>query len=374
MSEIYIKEIYTRKELKSFVKFQLELYKNNPYFVPPLIEEELNILDKNINPVFNHGEARYFLALKDNKIVGRIAALINYNEEKNGEMKQRFGWFDFINDIKVTEALLNKVKEIAKENNIKILEGPQGFSNMDKAGMLVEGFEKLATMITLYNEAYYPIFMEKLGFIKSKDWVEYEMNSPKVLRDKINKFTHIIKERYSLEAIQFNNKKEIIKYADEMFKLLGETYSELSTYVPLSKQQIEYYKQKYFTFLNHEFITCIRNYKTDKLMAFAILMPSFSKALQKANGSLFPFGWFHLWKASRKNDYANFYLIGIHPTLQGKGVTAVVFSEVFKSLIKNNIKYLETNPELEDNLNVQLLWKEFNPTMHKRRRCYKIEL
>jgi hypothetical protein len=366
---IHIKEIYTRKELKDFVKFPMELYKENPYYVPPLIEDELDTLDKNVNPVFYHAEARYFLAYKNNKIVGRVAALLNKKEAEIGEMKQRFGWFDMIEDIEVANALLETVEKVAKENQLNRIEGPVGFSNMDKAGMLVYGFDKIATMITLYNHEYYSNFMEKLGFSTASEWVEYEMASP-VLGDKVIKMIDIVKQRYNLEVVPFSHKKEMMPYADQMFELLSETYGKLSSYVPLSQQQIEYYKQRYLKFLDPKFVICIKDSVTDKLMAFAISMPAYSKALQKANGKLLPFGWYHLWKATKENDSAAFYLIGIHPKLQGKGAIAIVFSEMSNAFKERGILKLETNPELADNVGVQLLWKDFDPTNHKRRRSY----
>ncbi len=370
MNSIQIKEIYSRKELKAFVKFPMDLYKGNKYYVPALIDDELDTLDKNVNPVFNHAKARFFLAIQNNKTVGRVATIVNEKEREVGELKQRFGWFDMVEDIEVAKALIETVEKVAKENNLQRVEGPVGFSNMDKAGMLVFGYDEIATMITLYNHPYYSEYIEKLGYVKAADWVEFKMASPKVLSDKVNKFTSLIKERYNLENIEFANKNAMLPYAEEMFDLLGKTYSELTSYVPLSKQQIEYYKTRYIKFIDSDYVTCIKDKETGKLMAFSILMPSYAKALQKANGKLFPFGWYHLLQATKKNDAAAFYLIGIHPKLQGKGVTAVIFSEVYKTLIKKKIARLETNPELEDNLNVQLLWKEFNPTNHKRRRSY----
>ena len=370
MSIIQIKEIFTRNELKAFVKFPMELYKGNPYYVPPLIEDELDTLDKNVNPVFNHAEARFFLAYKNNKIVGRIATIINKKEIEVGEIKQRFGWLDMIDDIEVTKMLLETAEKVAKENQLTRVEGPVGFSNMEKAGLLVDGFDKIATMITLYNFPYYSKHFEQLGYEKSTDWVEYEMNTPKVLGEKVLKFVDLTKKRYNLEVIDFTSKNELISYADEMFELLDKTYGKLSSYIPISQLQIEYYKKKYLKFIDPDFVTCIKDTETNKLMAFSICMPAYSKALQKANGKLFPFGWYHLWKATKKNDSAAFYLIGIDPKLQGKGAIAIIFLEAFKLFINKNISRLETNPELEDNISVQLLWKDYDATQHKRRRSY----
>ncbi len=371
---ITIKEMKTKKEMKDFVKFPFELYKDNIYWVPPIINDELASLDKTKNPVFENAEARYFTAIKDGRIVGRIASIINWTEVKVQEKnKMRFGWFDAIDDIKVTEALLAKVSEIAKEQNLSYLEGPVGFSNLDKAGLLIKGFEELNTMVTWYNFPYYKEHFEKLSFEKAEEWIEFKFKVKDATSAKIQRFSKLIVEKYNLQLIAFKNTKEVLPYVDAMFGLINDTYSSLSTYVPIAPAQIEHYKKKYISFIHPSFIKCIADEKGE-LIAFGITMPSFSKALQKAKGKLFPFGIFHILKAQKVNTKAAFYLIGVKPEYQNKGVTSILFNEIYKSFLEKGIVDLETNPELEDNISVQTLWKTFDPELHKRRRTYKKQI
>lgn len=368
---IRIKKVQSKHDLEAFIKFPMDLYKDNKNYVPPFINEEKETLDVSKNPVFKDAEAHYFIAEKDNKVVGRVAAIINWQEvNKQHKKKMRFGWFDMIDDIEVTKALLAKVEEIGKENNLEYIEGPVGFSNLEKAGMLTKGFDKLATMVGLYNDPYYPEHLEKLGFEKANEWVEFELDAPNELPEKVIKFNKIVRERYKLRELKFTKTSEIIPYVEDMFDLLDKTYSELDTYVPIADYQIEYYKKKYIPFINPDYVNCIVD-ENNKMVSFAITMPSYSKAMQKAKGKLLPFGWWHLLRASKKNDSAQFYLIGIDPKYQGKGVTALIFNAMFDTFKRNGIKFLETNPELEDNENIQVLWKSYDPVNHKRRKTFK---
>ena len=369
--KIHLKEIQTKRELKEFVQFQLELYKDNPYFVPPLISEEVKSLDVTKNPAFKFAKARYFLAYKDGKIVGRIAAIINHIEVNELKVKKiRFGWFDVIDDLAVTKALFAKVEEIAKENGLEFMEGPMGASNLEKAGMLTFGFDKLATAIGTYNYEYYPQHLEQLGFEKEKEWVENLIPAPVTISDKVYQFANLVQERYNLKLLHFRNAKEMQPYIKPVFDLLEESYKELETFVPISEEQKAFYAKKYATILNPDFINFIQD-GDGELCAFAITMPSYAKALQKAKGRFFPFGWYHLLKAQRKNDTVEFVLIGVHPKYQRKGVTAIIFREMYHTFRKHNIKFLETNPELEDNQSVQALWKDYHPVLHKRRKTFK---
>jgi len=374
MGNINIKQVVSDKDLMDFIKFPMELYKNNPNFVPPLINDEKDIWNKDENPALLYSQAKQFLAYKNNKIAGRIAVMIN-NKEANelGIKKVRFGWIDFIDDEEVSKALIDEAIKYAKENQIEKIEGPMGFTNLDKAGMLIFGFDKLATMIGIYNFEYYPKHLEKLGLVKEKEWVEFELQFPEVLPEKVEKFSSLIAQKYKLRTLKFNNKKEILPYVEPMFKLLDETYKSLSTYTPISDEQIKSYKEKYFSFIDKDYITCVAD-ENDQLVAFAITMPSYSKALQKANGKLFPFAWWHFLKAGKKNDRANFYLIGIHPEYQRRGVTSMIFKSIQMNLKSKGIKFLETNPELEENKNVQVLWQDYHPVHHKSRRTYALNI
>jgi len=372
---IETRKLQTDAELRSFIKFQFSHFKNNPYWVPPIISEEREVFDSEKNPVFKNAEAHFFMAYKNNKPVGRIAAIINWfevNEQKKPKM--RFGWFDAIDDIEVTKALLNEVEKIGRENNLTFLEGPVGFSNMDKAGLLVEGFEEMNTMITWYNYPYYGKHFEQLGFEKANEWVEYKISIPvEGPSEKVRKFSDLIMKRNNLKIIRFKNKKEILHYADEMFDLLNKTYSKLSTFVPVQPEQIEYFKEKYLPYIHLDFINCVAD-QDDRLVASAITMPSYTKALQRANGSLVPFGWFHLLWATYFHDKAAFYLIGIKPESQNKGLPAIIFKEMNDVFNRRGISEVETNPELVENKAVQALWNSYESRQHKRRRTYRREI
>ena len=374
MSEISVIEVKNSDQLKQFVRFPMDLYKNNPYYVPALINDEIKIWSTKENPALQYSEAKQFLAYQNNKIVGRIALMINHKEERElGIKKVRFGWIDFIDDEKVSQALIGKAVEYAKEKNIGKIEGPMGFTNLDKAGMLTLGFDKLATMIGIYNHDYYPKHLEKLGLTKEKEWVEFEIMFPDSLPEKIYKFNKLISQKYHLKVLRFKSKEEILQYVDAMFDLLDETYKHLSTYTPISDEQRKTYKEKYFPLIDKDFIVCIAD-ENNNLVSFAITMPSYSKALQKSKGKLLPFGWWHFLQAGKKNDRANFYLIGIHPDYQRRGVTSIIFKEIWDIFNKKGVKYLETNPELEENKSIQLLWQDYNPVNHKRRRTYALEI
>ncbi|MDO4763045.1 MAG: GNAT family N-acetyltransferase [Flavobacteriaceae bacterium] len=374
MSDLQIKKVVSSSDLESFIKFPMWLYKDNPNYVPPMIKEEKNIWLKGENPALEYSEAEQFLAYRGGQVVGRIAVMINHKEEQElGIKKVRFGWLDFIDDEEVSKLLIDTAINYAKSKNYPKIEGPMGFTNLDKAGMLTFGFDKLATMIGLYNAEYYPKHLEKLGLKKEKEWIEFEINFPDVLPSKIEKFSKLIAEKYELKLVKFNSKKDILPLVEPMFKLLDETYKTLSTYTPITPEQIQHYKEKYFKFIDKDYIVCIQD-KNNELISFAITMPSYSKALQKAKGKLFPFGWWHLLNAGKKNDRANFYLIGIHPDYQKRGVTAIIFKEIYDAFKKKGVKYLETNPELEENTSVQALWQDYNPVNHKRRRTYSLDI
>lgn len=373
MSAIFIKEVKSDNELMEFIRFPMDLYKNNKNFVPSLITDEKQIWNKKENPALLYSEAKQFLAFKNGKIAGRIAVMVNHKEESElGIRKVRFGWIDFIDDENVSKALIDTAINYAKEKGFNKIEGPMGFTNLDKAGMLTMGFDKMATMIGIYNFEYYPKHLENLGLTKEKEWVEYEIKFPEVLPEKVIKFNELVKEKYKLKVLNFRTKNEILPYIDPMFRLLDETYKNLSTYTPITEEQIKTYKEKYFPFINKDYIICIVD-EQNNLISFAITMPSYSRALQKSNGKLFPFGWWYFLQAGKKNDRANFYLIGIHPEYQRRGVTSIIFKEIFDRFRKKGVKHLETNPELEENKAIQLLWQDYNPVNHKRRRTYSIE-
>jgi len=367
---IILKEVMTKRGLKKFVKFPFSLYKNNKYWVPPIIKDEVESFDKNLNPVFEHAQAHFFLAYRNNEIVGRIAAIINWVEVKDQKVKKmRFGWFDFIDDIKVSTALLEKVYEIGKQNNLEFIEGPVGFSNMDKVGILTEGFDYISSMISWYNYPYYVDHVEKLGFIKSQKFIETYFYFKDVNIEKYKRYADIIKRKYNLTPLNFTSSNEIMPYVKEMFGLFNASYEKLPSFVPISDKQIEYYKKKFITFLNPEFIKFIVD-KNGKLITFSITMPSYATALQKAKGKLFPTGLFHILKAKKHSKDVVFFLIGISPEYQKKGVTAIVFDEFFKTYTQKGIIKTLSTPELEENKDIQLIWKNFKPLVFKKRSTY----
>ena len=366
---IKIIEISSRNDLKRFVTFPFTLYRDNPYWTPPIIEEEIDTLDPDVNPVFEEAIARYFLAYKNNTIVGRVAVMINWTEVKQlKKSKVRFGWFDVVDDIDVTAALMKKVHEVGHDNGLEYVEGPVGFSNMDKAGMLVEGFEESNTMITWYNAPYYHEHFKKLGYKDFAVWIEYEIKIAPFEKapEKVKKFSDLMAKRYQLNIINFKSKKEITPFVEKMFVLMENTYGGLQTFVPIPKKQIQLYQKKYFRYIHPDFIKCVTN-KNDELIAFCITMPSFTEALKKAKGKLFPFGFLYIIKALYFNSKASFYLIGTHPKYQNKGVTAIIFNEMQKTFNRHGCDIVETNPELEENSSIQNLWKNYEHRRHKRR-------
>ena len=371
--KIDIKQVITKEDYNAFVKFPFSLYKNNPYWVPPLIKDEIETLDPSKNPVYKNSAAKLFLAFKHNKVVGRVAAIINWIEVKEiKKRKVRFGWYDVIDDLEVSKSLLDRVMDFGKENKMKIIEGPVGFSNLDKAGLLIEGFDECNTIITLYNSPYYSSHLRKLNFKIAAKWVEYEIkiddfeSSP----ERVKRFSKLVMERYKLTLLNFKKKNEILPYVDQMFKLLDQTYNQLQTYIPIQDYQITNYKKRFLKFVNPDYIKCIID-EEGKLICFSITMPSFSQALKKINGKISIINSFHLLKAMYLNNRASFYLIGVHPEYQNKGITAIIFNEMQKLFNKKNITTVETNPELEENTAIQKLWKNYEHRLHKRRATFK---
>ncbi len=368
---IRVKEVTSKKDLKKFVTFPFSLYKDNPYWVPPIINDELDSFDRTKNPVFKDADAWFFLAYNNDKIVGRVAAMINRLEVNQQQVKKmRFGWFDFIDDEKVSEALLQKVSEIGTSNKLEYIEGPVGFSNLDKVGVLVEGFEHIGTMITWYNHPYYKDHLERLGFKKEKEYLEQKFPEKNADPKYFSRIQEIIKKRYELRPLNFTKTKDVMPWADKMFDLFNDSYASLSSFVPITDIQKAYFKKKYISFINPEYIKFVVD-KENTLVAFAIVMPSFSEALQKAKGKLFPFGIFHLLRARKHSKDVIFYLIGIEPSYQNKGVTAIIFNEYHKTFREKKIEMCYRTPELADNTAIQQIWKHFDPVVYKRRRTYK---
>ncbi len=371
---ITITEAVTPSELKQYIRFPFSLYKDNPNWIPPLIDDELLTFSKTKNPAFLSAEAYFFMAFKDGKMVGRICAIINWDEVNNQDKKKvRFGWWDVIDDIEVTKALLEKVYELGRKNNLEYVEGPMGFSNLDKVGVLTEGYDQMGSMITWYNFPYYKNHLEQLGYVKEKEYLENEMLFENIKPEFFYKAQELIKKRYQLKPLNFTRTKDIMPYVDEMFDLFNASYASLSSFVAVTEAQKEFFKKKYISFINPEFIKFVMD-KDNKMVAFSIVMPSFSSALKKANGSLFPFGFYHFLKAKKECKEVLFYLIGVDPYYQNKGVTAIIFNECYNSFVEKGVIKCIRTPELEDNIAVHNLWKHFSPVTTKRRRTYRKNL
>lgn len=373
MSNIEIKKVASTKDLKTFVNFPFQLFKESPYWTPPLISDELNSFNPD-NEIFKSVDYTCYLAFQNNKVVGRVAAMINWTEVKElQKTKVRFGWFDFIEDMDVAKALLNKVRDFGLKNGVTYMEGPMGFSNMDKAGILTFGFEEPATMIGLYNPPYYVDFLTNLGFEEQAKWLEYKLNLDNISLSNINEIAAKIEHRYKVKSINFNSTNDILPYADELFGILNRSYAVLQSFVPIQDFQIQHYKEKYIKFLNPDFVKAVAD-ENGKLIAFAVTMPSLSKGFKKANGKLLPFGFWHLLQAKKNSKHIEFYLIGIDPEYQNKGITALLFRDLYNVFKKYGVKTLETNPQLEENKRITQLWKNFDPELHKKRCTFRRDL
>ena len=368
--QIEIKEVTNNKQLKAFIDLPYRLYKGNACFVPALRFDESATLRRDKNPAFDYCEARYWLAYKGDRVVGRVAAILNHSFIEKWQNKyMRFGWIDFEEDPRIPEALMKMVENWAKEKGMTAVHGPMGFTDLDHEGMLVEGFDQLGTLATIYNYPYYPKMIEALGFQKDVDWVEYKIKLPDTVPEKLEKIAGIVEKRYDLHFVRAKKAKQILPYAKAIFDLINSAYSDLYGVVPLTDKQIQNYTKQYFSFIRTDFVPLVVD-NTGKLIAFGVSMPSLSLALQKAKGSLFPFGVLHILKSIKKNDLADLYLVAVDKAYQGKGVNAMLMHELCKSFLKNGIKYAESNPELELNKQIQAFWQYFDVVQHKRRRCY----
>jgi len=368
---IRITEATSPEQMKKFVKFPFSLYKDTPQWVPPLIRDEIALFDRQKNPVFKDAEAWFYLAYRNNELAGRIAVIVNWAEIKaQGTRKIRFGWFDFVDDLEVSSALLEKAVEKGKELELDYVEGPMGFSNLDKVGMITKGFDTEGSMITWYNHAYYPKHMESLGYEKEMEFMESIFPAANADPELFTKPSMLIRKRYGLRSMSFTSSDEIMPYVDEMFDLFNATYSRLSSFVAISDQQKEYMKKKYINFINPEFIKFIFN-EQDQMVAFAIVMPSFTEALKKSRGRLFPFGWYYLLQARKKVRDVIFYLIGIREDYQNKGLTAIIFEEYHKTFSEMRIRNCYRTPELVTNTAIHQMWKHFDPKETKRRCTFK---
>lgn len=372
--EITIKEAVTNRDLKKFIDFPFQLYKGNQYWCPPLKFDERNTFNPKKNHAFEFCEAKFYLAYKGDAVVGRIVGIINHrgNEIWN-EKLLRFGWIDFIDDLEVSRKLLDAVISWGKSKGMTGVHGPLGFSDMDPEGMLIKGFDELHAMTTIYNYPYYPEHMEKLGFEKAADWVQWEFEVSPEIPDKVERISQLMLEKYKLKILKATKPKDLLPYAKKMFQLQNSAFKDLYGFVPLTDKQMEYYTKQYFGFIRTDFVSFVLDEKDD-IIGFGVSMPNLTKAMQKANGRLFPFGWYHLLRAIKKNDTIDMYLNGVRPDYQGKGVNSLYYNEMHRSYIKNGIRKAVTSPQLEDNAKALTIWKNFNGRQHQTRRCWKKEI
>ena len=370
--EIEIKEVTTKKELREFVKFNIKLYKDNPFHIPGLIDEEVMTLSKDKNPAFENCDAIYFLAYKDKKIVGRIAGIIVHDSNRIWNQKNaRFGFVDFIDDKEVVDALFGSVIKWANEKGMDALHGPLGFTDLDHEGMLIEGFDRLGTMATIYNYPYYPQHMERMGFVKDVDWYEYIIYIPDSIPEKLNRIGEIVKQKHGLKILKFKKRKEIWPYAYRIFEALNASYTPLYGFSPLSPKQIEYYVKMYIPMLRLNLITVIIRESDDAVAGFGITLPNLSHAMKKAKGSLFPFGFIYLLKTLySKPKVVDLYIMGVLPEYKNKGVNALIINDLISQYNSAGSVYAESNPELATNNAVQSQWDYFKNEHHKTRRAY----
>lgn len=371
---IEIKTVETAGDLKRYVDLPYAIYKDCPYWVPEMRAEEKAMLQPGKNPSLKLNETVSYLALKDGKPAGRVTAILNPKaNEIWDERAVRFWLLDFIEDFEVAQALFAAVEEWAREKGMTRVQGPLGFCDLDKQGMLVEGFDEQDLAITIYNHPYYPQYLERMGYVKKYDWVEYQVMSPEKPNERVQRLADLILKRNSFSILKLNSIKEIYPYLDEAFEVLNEAFRVLPGVVPLTREQADKYITEYIRFISTDYLSVVMD-KNGKIAGYGVAVPSLGQAIRKSNGRLFPFGLLRLLRALRHNVSLDLYFIAVRPDMQNTGVSAVILNEFQKNAIKNGIKWAETGPELEDNARVQALWKSYESRQHRRRRCYYKDL
>jgi hypothetical protein len=367
---ISIKEVNTKKELRQFIKFPFELYKGYEFWVPPLIADEEKTLRKDKNPSLKSCESAYFMAYKDGKIAGRIAAIINYRANEKWQNKvARFGWTDFVDDYEVSGALLKTAEQWAKSKGMDSIQGPMGFTDFDTEGMLVEGFEYLPPIISPYNYPYYPQHLEKHGYIKVVDWLQYRFNASQPVPEKVDKINSLITQKYKIRTCIFDNKKDLKPYIPKLFDLINTSFKDIHGFVPFTREESKRYIKNYFSFVRPELV-CFVIDANDDVVGFGISFPSLSKAFQKAKGRLFPFGFIHILKALRNYSEIDLYFNGVHPDWQNRGIHSLYYVALNRSYIKYNVKVAISSSQLETNTNAVGIWDNYEKELLFRTRCY----
>jgi len=372
---IEIRKVESSKDLRQFIDFPVRLYWDEPNYVPAPRLDEIRTLRKDKNPAFEFCEAEYWTAWKDGRMAGRIAGIINHRYiEKWGNSYARFGWIDFIDDLEVSKTLLGTVERWAASKGMKAVHGPLGFTDLDREGMLVEGFDQMATLATIYNYPYYPKHLEALGYRKDIDWLQYQIFTPKEIPEKVQRVTELLAKRSGVHLYEWTDKRVIVqKFGKELFRLIDETYSGLYGTTPLTERQVETYIKQYLGFVDPRFAKILVD-EEEHLIGFGISMPSLSEAFYKSRGRLFPFGWYYILNALKHPKMLDLYLVSVKPEYQARGVLAIVMNAFQRSALEAGVEYAETNLELEDNVKVQSIWKDYPKRQHKRNRAYIKEL
>ena len=367
---ITIKTVSSVKDFKTFARFANRLYKGNKYYVPSMPMDDLSTFSKEKNAAFEFSDAEFYLAYKDGEVVGRVAAIINHKANEAWKVKQvRFGWIDFIDDMEVSAALLDAVIEFGRKAGMTQIVGPLGFTDFDPEGMLVDGYDRLGTMALIYNHPYYPEHMKKHGYYKETGWLEYRITIPETVSERHKQIAEAVMERYGL-TIKKKTRRQIKKerYGQKLFKLINETYCVLYGYSLLSEKQIDQYVGLYLSLIDTEMLTFVENAEGE-LIAAGISIPSLSEALQKCNGEIFPFGWWHLLKAMflKKPDTLDLLLIGVRPDYQNKGINSIMILDLVARYNRLGFRYAETNAMLETNAKIHAMFEPFEKEVHKRR-------
>ena len=377
---IHIEKVTNRKGLLKFIQFRYDLYKDDPNDVPYLFFDEVNTLDKRKNASFEQCEADYFIAYKDGKAVGRVAAIINFDANKRWEKKVvRYGWFDFIDDLEVSEALLKTVEEWGRERGMTKMTGPMGFADTDREGMLIEGFEEYGTMYASYNYPYYPRHMEQMGFQKDNDYVQCRVKVPEKVPEKFAKLAQMVEKRYNLHVHKLT-RHELLKqgYGRRVFKMLNTTYNNLYGFAPLTDNKVDQLVDQYIRIADMNLISVIMDgNENDKMVGFGITFPSLTDAMRKShNGRLLPFTWWRLLDAIRWHhaDTVDMLLIGVLPEYRGKGANALIFNDLIQQFQRYGFTWAETGPQMESNMGVLSQWQYLESRNHRRHRCYKKEI
>jgi len=367
---IEIREVTTKKDIRKFMEFANILYKDEPNYIPPMFSDEMKSADPKYNLNLEYSETLLLLAYKDGNIVGRLRGVINHKyNKKNDFLHLRFNHFDVIDDLEVSNALFDHLIKWGKEKGMTDLNGPIGFNDLDKQGLLIEGYDLEGMFITYYNFPYHAEHLKKLGLVKDVDWVEYRVQVPKEVNPRLTKISERLLERSNYKIKKFKNKKELVPYLYKIFKVLNEAFAPLHGVIELTNKQIDQYVKQYLPIINLDFLSVIVD-PNDDVVAFGLLGPSLNDPMRKTKGRLFPFGFITLLKGLKSTKILDMYLVSVKPDKQGLGLNSILMTDITNNAIRHNILYAETGPELEDNDKITSFWKNYDAQPVRRRRCF----